>query len=131
MKSWHFVMYCNRRFFLDAVLLLSTFSVLVRERKKRVHNCSERGHVGHIFPHMTFARFSTLQPNPILCYRLFPIPFWLIYHTFPSFLIFLCNIFRLSFYPVPLLYFPPFLFRYSFTASFDIASQRFQLCSFS
>jgi hypothetical protein len=59
------------------------------------------------------------------------VPFWLIYHTFPSFMIFLCNIFRLSFYPVPLFYRLPFLFRYSSSTSFDIASQHFQLCSFS
>jgi hypothetical protein len=36
-----------------------------------VHNCTEMEHVGHIFPHMTFAQFCTLQPNPISCYRLF------------------------------------------------------------
>lgn len=41
------------------------------DRKQRVHNCSETEHVDHIFLQLTFTQFSILQPNPLLCYRLF------------------------------------------------------------
>lgn len=50
---------------------LFTCSISLPDRKQKVHNCSETEYVGHIFPHMTFAQFCTLQPNPILCHRLF------------------------------------------------------------
>jgi len=132
-ESWHFVIYFNGRLFLDAVFFRVHIFYITTG-----HLTGSKGYIialkwnmlatyFHIWPLRSSSHYSRIQFHAIVCFYSF------LTHLphIPFFTIFWCNTFRLSFYPVPLFYFPPLLFRYSSSTPFDIASQRFQLCSFS